>query len=825
MLAQTQPNFASIELACIQNSGTLLDYAFYYAALEVGAPAATLQLLVTNRGQAAITCAQIVVTLPIGPNGSDLTLDPTRLQTQTPPGWRLTRNGGRVTFIPDPASQTIAEGQDSLAFYLYNFPVNSEPGHCAVAIHEQASTATAANAQREGHILLAKNTPARRLLAATPTLANPPAGMKYSNTLLNYTIQYVPFEAGDTNVALTLLATNSRTYSVACQKIVVTLPIGTYAANLTENSENIQVKGPPEWNITRRGGAFTFTPNNSQTAIEVGKASLQFFFANIAVNNEAGTATLLIDEESSPGNKPNEPRIRKAKIDLTKQTPHFAINEFWAEPSVVPLGGKTTLWWEGKFKDGTPDGRYFTAHLTLSVKPAGQPEQTYDVNKLKDKLNAFELDPLTTSGRIDFTLKAKVKEVATSSARTQKAKTSVDVEPPPPAIKQFSGKLCPEADGLYLELKWATQYADHCEISELPGYQKLQDTIKIPKDQAKSSYTLFAGQGFASNPSKSVSSTIKAELGSVSKTVDIANGAKYLAVSPHNNHIYVAHSGNRVSKLERGTLQRIGKDVELIDNISGLAIDQGHVYALNIKIGDLIARGHVAIIEPLSMRTLEDIPVNIASTAVIASPDGVHFYIIEKGNNRVFMIPTDPRARNTRDIGVGHTPIAAVVAPNSARAYVANYDDNTVSVIDTAGCHVIGNPITVGRKPIALAVSADGRRAYVANRDDKTVSVIDTKTSQVIDTPIKVAGQPDVIAVSPTGHYLCVTGAFQGVQVIDLTANPPAPLTTLLLSPKANNQHLNIAIAPEGNCVYVANPNDNNLSILNLPAVSGGING
>ncbi|MEU9048496.1 YncE family protein, partial [Kitasatospora sp. NPDC048343] len=89
--------------------------------------------------------------------------------------------------------------------------------------------------------------------------------------------------------------------------------------------------------------------------------------------------------------------------------------------------------------------------------------------------------------------------------------------------------------------------------------------------------------------------------------------------------------------------------------------------------------------------------------------------------------PPDPT------VAVGSFPTGVAITPDGLHAYVTNEGDNTVSVIDTA-TNTVTATVVVGTGPFDVAVTPDGLHAYVTNEGDNTVSVIDTATNTVTAT-------------------------------------------------------------------------------------------
>jgi DNA-binding beta-propeller fold protein YncE len=110
---------------------------------------ARLTVLATNGTGSDITLEGIVVQLPIGSNGNELTLDYAVIGPVPPPDWTLASTQtppGLVIYAFHPVSghATMPKGQ-SLAFVFNNIEVNRKAGSCQVEITEGSGNCTPPN--------------------------------------------------------------------------------------------------------------------------------------------------------------------------------------------------------------------------------------------------------------------------------------------------------------------------------------------------------------------------------------------------------------------------------------------------------------------------------------------------------------------------------------------------------------------------------------------------------------------------------------------------------------------------------------------------------
>jgi DNA-binding beta-propeller fold protein YncE len=117
--------------------------------------------------------------------------------------------------------------------------------------------------------------------------------------------------------------------------------------------------------------------------------------------------------------------------------------------------------------------------------------------------------------------------------------------------------------------------------------------------------------------------------------------------------------------------------------------------------------------------------------AVLAAPDGSAVYVSVWGAARVAVL--DPLTlRPLRNLPVGEHPNALALSGDATRLFVACANTNTVAVVDLATGQTseqVGISLAprapAGSTPNALALSGDGRTLLVANADNNDVAVVD----------------------------------------------------------------------------------------------------
>ncbi len=186
---------------------------------------------------------------------------------------------------------------------------------------------------------------------------------------------------------------------------------------------------------------------------------------------------------------------------------------------------------------------------------------------------------------------------------------------------------------------------------------------------------------------------------------------------------------------------------------------------------------------------------------VAFSPDGQHLYASGGQNDAVYDFPV------RRDV-VAPRPVGAIALPDTVK--------NLPAQVPSYGS---GNACTQG-----LAVTPDGRYLIVAHKFENTVNIIDTRTyanTQVVLSPAAPSGgaYPYGVVVSP------VIGQADGAPtytayVSEEGTNSVAQLLVtggsgVLQGTIAVGDHpTGLAMAPDGARVYVANADDDTLSVI-----------
>jgi hypothetical protein len=160
--------------------------------------------------------------------------------------------------------------------------------------------------------------------------------------LLDYALLTAPtpLQAGSP-ATLTIAISNGGRQTVTVTSIVIVLPVGTNAKDLTAGT-GFQSSTISGWNVAQSGGAITLTPTGSGVVTTNG---ITVTIAAVAVNNQPGTADISISETAAAGGGP--PATSNTSLPAAKFPAQFALSDLTVTPPQVAYGGATSVNWTG----------------------------------------------------------------------------------------------------------------------------------------------------------------------------------------------------------------------------------------------------------------------------------------------------------------------------------------------------------------------------------------------------------------------------------------------------------------------------------------------
>jgi 6-phosphogluconolactonase (cycloisomerase 2 family) len=304
-------------------------------------------------------------------------------------------------------------------------------------------------------------------------------------------------------------------------------------------------------------------------------------------------------------------------------------------------------------------------------------------------------------------------------------------------------------------------------------------------------------------------------------SVEGLDGAHFVAVSPDGKHVYVTGNSDNAVVV-------FGRDG---------------------------ATGEIAYVEMYEDGT-GGVDGLEGASAVVVSPDGKHVYVTGDEDHAVAAFARDGTTGKLSFVemeqdGVGivdglRGAASVAVSPNGAHVYVAGYIDDAVAVFgrdaSTGGLSFIemqtnGAFVSGLWGALSVAVSPDGKHVYVAGKEDDAVTAFErnvntgqlTYLGTVWNSDPTVDGLDGVFSVSvaPDGKHV-YTASYIGdaVAVFERNANTGA-LTFIEVHKDGENgvDGLNggssVAVAPDGNYVYIVGYYDNAMAVFERDEATG----
>ncbi|MFC0602568.1 beta-propeller fold lactonase family protein [Streptomyces palmae] len=206
--------------------------------------------------------------------------------------------------------------------------------------------------------------------------------------------------------------------------------------------------------------------------------------------------------------------------------------------------------------------------------------------------------------------------------------------------------------------------------------------------------------------------------------------------------------------------------------------------------------------------------VDAQPRAMAVTADGCSLYVANygsgSGHGSVGILPLRPDTGALtgalRMAGVVPNPVAVAVPPGGTDCYVVSQTAGTVAACDTSGSTLMILP--VGRAPAGLA--AAGGYLYITDNGTGKLTTVRTMPVESRKLDARTGARPVNVAVSPDGE--CVYTADSGATTVSVLPTNAASGTTIELP--AGNKPWGVAIAANGSLACATAPDTNRLFIL-----------
>lgn len=160
-------------------------------------------------------------------------------------------------------------------------------------------------------------------------------------------IQASPVLGNPALASIVITVSNNTDGAIYCNKLIFSFPIGALAQDLTSTTTGILVSANPsaKWQISMTSdGVFTATPITPKDS-EITTDGLSFQIYNIQANQQVGTFTFTVEENTSTNNINFTKKA--SNFNLAKFPYGFYVNNFSASAPMVQDGATVTLKWSG----------------------------------------------------------------------------------------------------------------------------------------------------------------------------------------------------------------------------------------------------------------------------------------------------------------------------------------------------------------------------------------------------------------------------------------------------------------------------------------------
>lgn len=186
-------------------------------------------------------------------------------------------------------------------------------------------------------------------------------------------------------------------------------------------------------------------------------------------------------------------------------------------------------------------------------------------------------------------------------------------------------------------------------------------------------------------------------------------------------------------------------------------------------------------------------------------------FITNSDSDTMSIVHTD-KMKLISQIGVGSMPQGIDFDPISKSLAIANVNSNDIMIIDADNL-TVKYVIKIDQNPFHVKYSADGQNLYIScstpqSCDAGDLIIVDT-SGYTVSSQIRLKGMPGQLYNTKDGNYILVASIGKGgLEIIDLNQK----VTFRRVS--TNGMTHGMAMDPEEKYVYVTNPDDNSITVV-----------
>jgi YVTN family beta-propeller protein len=279
-------------------------------------------------------------------------------------------------------------------------------------------------------------------------------------------------------------------------------------------------------------------------------------------------------------------------------------------------------------------------------------------------------------------------------------------------------------------------------------------------------------------------------------------------------------------KLPNGwSLTPVGKSIPLGDLPLNIAVSKTHRFAAVTNDGE--STQTIQLLDAVTDRQLDQVEISRAWGGIVFSADERSLYVSGGDNNWIVRYDISNKKLNARDtikLGPIWTNDATMISPTGMALddkkgilYVVTKLDNSLYLIDLK-TKSVKKKISLGAEAYTCLLSADATKLYITLWGGDKVAVFDTRTNQLTKT-IAVGDNPNDMCLSHNGKYLFVAnGNDNTLSVINIpqwkvleTLN-----TAVYPTPLSGTTSNSVALSKDEKTIYIANADNNCLAVFDV---------
>ncbi len=284
---------------------------------------------------------------------------------------------------------------------------------------------------------------------------------------------------------------------------------------------------------------------------------------------------------------------------------------------------------------------------------------------------------------------------------------------------------------------------------------------------------------------------------------------------------------NRVKLPNGWSLTPVGKSLPLGDLPLNIAVSRSHRYAAVTNDGQ--STQTIQLLDARNDIELDKVVIGKAWGGLVFSADEHSLYVSGGDNNWIIrysilnnkLVAGDTialgnpwsRQKNANTI----SPTGLALDDKKGLLYVVTKEDNSLYVLDLK-TKAIRFKMSLGAEAYTCLLSPDASRLYISLWGGDKVVTYDTRSDRLVDS-IAVGDNPNDLCLSRNGRYLYVANANDNtVSVIDLKASKVLEtLNTAVFPTQLSGTTSNsVALAGDDKTLYVANADNNSLAVFDV---------